>query len=96
MRLLLFAATLLLQAAPATTPTLPTQRWILDMQAKNLDDILALIFKRFHAVVGALLQPVHAPWHFVISSIVPSIAHFAGSGPLKELLIKELGDSYEK
>jgi predicted acylesterase/phospholipase RssA len=66
------------------------------MKEKDLDDILDLIFKRFHAVVSALLQPVHAPWHFVISSIVPTIAHFAGSGPLKELLVKELGDSYEK
>jgi ketosteroid isomerase-like protein len=44
MRLLLFAAALFLQtpAPTATTPTLPTDQWILDMQAKNLDDILSL------------------------------------------------------
>ena len=44
MRLLIFAAALLFQNAPAqpTTPDLPTQRWIQDMQTKNLDDVLAL------------------------------------------------------
>ena len=43
MRLLLLTAALFLQAAPpATQPTLPTQRWILDIQAMILDDILSL------------------------------------------------------
>jgi len=41
MRLFL-AAALLLQTAPATSPQLPTQNWILDMAAKNLDDILSM------------------------------------------------------
>ncbi len=43
MRLLFLAAALLLQSpTPAQSPNLPTQRWILDMQAKNLEDVLSL------------------------------------------------------
>jgi hypothetical protein len=46
--------------------------------------------------VSALLKPIPAPWHFIISSVVPAIAHFAGSGPLKKALVEKLGDSYEE
>ena len=42
MRLLFLAAALLFQTPAAPAPQLPTEQWILDMQAKNLDDILAL------------------------------------------------------
>ena len=41
MRFLLLAATVFFQSA-APSPNLPTQRWILDMQAKNLEDVLSL------------------------------------------------------
>jgi hypothetical protein len=66
------------------------------MKEKDLDDVIGLIFKRFQAVVSALLKPIPAPWHFIISSVVPAIAHFAGSGPLKKALVEKLGDSYEE
>jgi len=42
MRLLFFAAIVLQASALNTALTLPTQRWIQDMQTKNLGDVLTL------------------------------------------------------